>query len=408
MIRRPPRSTLFPYTTLFRSTIKQADWVIDIGPGAGKHGGRVIAEGKPEDIKNSKGSLTGDYLAGRKEIKVTQKRSQGSGKYLEIIGASEFNLKNIDVKIPLGKLVCITGVSGSGKSTLMTEILSKALAQHFYKAKDSPGKYRMIKGLEFINKVVTIDQSPIGRTPRSNPATYSGLFTYIRELFAGQPEAKIKGFEAGHFSFNVEGGRCEACQGDGAIKVGMYFMPDVYIECEECYGQRYKNEALEIYWQGKNIADVLGMTVEEALDFFKDQPQIKAKLKILNNVGLGYIHLGQPGPTLSGGEAQRVKLAAELSRRATGKTLYILDEPTIGLHFDDVKKLLNVLEKLIDKGNTILVVEHNLDVIKCADHIIDLGREGGDKGGEVVVFGTPNEVAKCKQSWTGRFLKKVI
>jgi excinuclease ABC subunit A len=386
--------------------IKAADHVIDIGPGAGKHGGEVVAEGTPAEIVKNKASLTGEYLSGVKKIEFN-KKVRGNGKYLEIIGANEFNLKNIDIKIPLGKMVCITGVSGSGKSTLMTDILSKALASYFYKAKDIPGRHKKIKGLEYINKVVTIDQSPIGRTPRSNPATYTGVFTYIRDLWAGLPEARIKGFDAGHFSFNVRGGRCEACQGDGVTKIEMHFLPDMYMECEECKGRRYNSEALEIFWRGKNIADVLDMNVEEALDFFVDQPQIKAKLKILNDVGLSYIHLGQPAPTLSGGEAQRVKLATELSRRATGKTLYILDEPTIGLHFDDVNKLLSVLNRLVDMGNTVLVIEHNLDVIKCADYIVDLGPEGGDKGGEVVVAGTPAEVMKCKKSYTGKYLKTV-
>jgi excinuclease ABC subunit A len=382
--------------------------VIDIGPGAGKQGGTVVAEGSPKEIIKNKKSLTGDYLAGRKKIKFNRQGRRGNGKYLEILGAKEFNLKNINVKIPLGKFVCITGVSGSGKSTLMTDILSKALNYHFYKTKDLPGQHKQIKGLANINKVVTIDQSPIGRTPRSNPATYTGVFTYIRDLWAEQPEARIKGFNAGHFSFNVKGGRCENCQGDGVTKIEMHFLPDMYVECEECQGKRYNSEALEIFWRNKNISDILDMSVEEALDFFVDQPQIKAKLKILSDVGLGYIHLGQSAPTLSGGEAQRVKLATELSRRATGKTLYILDEPTIGLHFDDVSKLLNVLNKLVDKGNTVLVIEHNLDVIKCADYIIDLGPEGGDKGGEIVAEGTPLEVSKVKISYTGQYLKAVI
>ncbi len=388
--------------------INAADWVLDIGPGAGKHGGQIVAQGKPSEIKKNKQSLTGAYLSGRKKIEVKKVRPRGNGKYLEIIGASEFNLKNINVKIPLGKFVCITGVSGSGKSTLMDNILAKALARHFYQAKDLPGRHKEIRGLQHINKVVSIDQSPIGRTPRSNPATYTGVFTYIRELWARQPEAKIKGFDAGHFSFNVKGGRCEACQGDGEVKIEMHFLPDVYVECEVCHGKRYNQEALEIYWHDKNIADVLAMTVEEALEFFADEQQIVNKLKILYDVGLGYLELGQPAPTLSGGEAQRIKLATELSRRETGKTLYILDEPTIGLHFEDVNKLLDVLNRLVDKGNTVLVIEHNLDVIKNADWIIDLGPEGGDQGGELVAAGTPQQVAKVKRSYTGQYLKAVL
>ncbi|NCP17365.1 excinuclease ABC subunit UvrA [Candidatus Kuenenbacteria bacterium CG_4_9_14_3_um_filter_39_14] len=386
--------------------IRAADWVVDIGPGAGKHGGEIVAEGTADEIKKNKNSLTGEYLCGRKKIDFNKKQRTGNGQYLEVIGASEFNLKNITVKIPLGRFICITGVSGSGKSTLMIDILSRALNKYFYGTKDAPGKHGEIRGLSNINKVVTIDQSPIGRTPRSNPATYTGVFTYIRELFAAQPEARIKGFDAGHFSFNARGGRCEACQGDGEIKIEMHFLSDIYVECEQCGGKRYNSEALEIYWRGENIAQVLEMNVEEALEFFQDEPQIKAKLDILNKVGLGYIRLGQPAPTLSGGEAQRVKLATELSRRATGKTLYILDEPTIGLHFDDVNKLLGVLNKLADMGNTILVIEHNLDVIRSADYIIDLGPEGGDKGGEIVATGTPAEVAKVKNSYTGQYLRK--
>ncbi len=390
-----------------RTMIEAADWVIDIGPGAGKHGGKIVSVGSPDKIKKDKKSLTGQYLSGKKHTSLSAHKPRGNGKYLEIIGASEFNLKDIDVKIPLGKFVCLTGVSGSGKSTLMNDIVSRALAKHFYGAKDDPGKHKQIKGLKNINKVVTIDQSPIGRTPRSNTATYTGVFTYIRDLFADLPEAKIKGFEVGQFSFNVKGGRCEACQGDGVVKIEMNFLPDIYVECEECHGRRYNNEALEIYYYDKNIADVLDMTVEEAMDFFDDISQIKNKLKILNDVGLGYLELGQPAPTLSGGEAQRVKLATELSRRSTGKTLYILDEPTIGLHADDVNKLLKVLNKLADKGNTVLVIEHNLDVIKSADWIIDLGPEGGDNGGELVVEGTPAQVVKSKKSYTGYYLNKL-
>ncbi|NMB48138.1 excinuclease ABC subunit UvrA [Candidatus Kuenenbacteria bacterium] len=391
-----------------QTMIRAADWVVDMGPGAGKHGGEVVAFGRPEEITKDRNSLTGEYLSGKKFIPVPQRRRVGNGKAIEILGASEFNLHNIDVKIPLGKMVCITGVSGSGKSTLVEDILSKALANYFYKTKDEPGKYREIKGLNNINKAVTIDQSPIGRTPRSNAATYTGVFTNIRDLYARQPEARIKKFDQGYFSFNVKGGRCEACQGDGTTRIEMNFLPDLYLECEECHGRRYNNEALEIFWHGKNIADVLEMTVEDALKFFDELPLIKAKLKILSEVGLGYLHLGQSAPTLSGGEAQRVKLATELSRRDTGKTLYILDEPTIGLHFEDVRKLLNILNKLVDKGNTVIVVEHNMEMIKCADWAIDMGPEGGDKGGEVVAEGTPEQVAKIKKSYTGQFLREVL
>ncbi len=323
-------------------------------------------------------------------------------------GAAEFNLKNINVDIPLGKLVCITGLSGSGKSTLMTDILAKALAQHFYNAKDLPGKHKSITGLEHIDKVITIDQSPIGRTPRSNPATYTGVFTYIRDLFSQLPEAKIRGYEPGRFSFNVKGGRCEACEGDGLVRIEMHFLPDVYVECEECHGRRYNQQALEIHYKGKNISDVLEMTAEEAMNFFANVAIIRDKLKVLFDVGLGYIHLGQSATTLSGGEAQRIKLATELSRRATGRTLYILDEPTTGLHFDDVKRLLEVLNQLVDRGNTVLVIEHNLDVIKNSDWVIDLGPEGGDKGGELVAQGTPKDVAKVARSYTGQWLKRAM
>jgi len=391
-----------------QSTIEAADWVIDVGPGAGKHGGEIVAEGKPKQITVAKNSITAAYVSGRKTIPAPSKYRCGSGKSIEIIGASEFNLRNIDVKIPLGKLVCVTGVSGSGKSTLVTDILSRALARKFYRSKDIPGRHKQIKGLENINKVVTIDQSPIGRTPRSNPATYTGIFTHIRDLYSQVPEAKIKGLNPGYFSFNVKGGRCETCQGDGVIKVEMNFLPDVYVDCEECHGQRYQKQVLEIFWNEKNIADVLSMTVEEALSFFKTIPALKQKLSILDQVGLGYIELGQSATTLSGGEAQRIKLATELSRRATGRTFYILDEPTTGLHFEDIKKLLNVLNCLIDKGNTVLVIEHNLDVIKCADWVIDLGPGGGDKGGHIVAAGTPKQVAKVTASHTGQFLKKVL
>jgi len=390
------------------ATMLAADLLVDIGPGAGDHGGEVVALGSPAQLKKNHKSLTGKYLSGRLKIEIPKKARRGNGKYITIKGAEEYNLKKIDVKIPLGKFVCITGVSGSGKSTLMIDILARALAQHFYNAKDLPGKHKKIEGLENLNKVIHIDQSPIGRTPRSNPATYTGVFTYIRELFSKLPEARLRGYTPGRFSFNVKGGRCEACQGDGMVKIEMNFLPDVYVECEECKGRRYNEQALEIYYHGKNISDVLNMTVEEALHFFEKIPAIKHKLQTLYDVGLGYIHLGQSATTLSGGEAQRVKLATELSRRATGKTLYILDEPTTGLHFDDIKRLLSVINKLVDKGNTVLIIEHNLDVIKSADWIIDLGPEGGDRGGYIVAEGTPQEVAKVKKSYTGYYLAKIF
>ena len=382
--------------------------MIDVGPGAGEHGGQIIAAGTPEQIKKSPKSLTGQYLSGKKSIPAKAKYRSGSGKTIKVIGASEHNLKNIDVTFPLGKFIAITGVSGSGKSTLMTDILARALNQKFYRAKAEPGAHKSIEGLEHIDKVINIDQSPIGRTPRSNPATYTGAFTPIRELFASLPEAKIKGYKPGRFSFNVVGGRCEACSGDGMIKIEMQFLPDVYVECDVCHGHRYNKEALEIYYKNKNISDVLNMTVEEALNFFDKVPMIKQKLETLNEVGLGYIHLGQSATTLSGGEAQRIKLATELSRRATGRTLYILDEPTTGLHFDDIKRLLGVLDQLVDKGNTVLIIEHNLDVIKSVDWIIDLGPEGGDKGGTLVAEGTPRDVAKIKKSFTGQYLKQAL
>ncbi len=389
-------------------TILASDYVIDIGPGAGEHGGKVVAEGTPQELMKNKKSLTGKYMSGKLTIPAPEKYRMGSGQFLEIIGADEFNLNNIDVKIPLGKLVCITGVSGSGKSTLMTEILAKALSQKFYRSKEMPGKHKEIRGVENLDKVINIDQSPIGRTPRSNPATYTGVFTYIRDLFSQVPEAKIRGYNPGRFSFNVVGGRCESCQGDGLVKIEMQFLPDVYVDCEECKGKRYNQPALEIHYKTKNIADILEMTVEESMNFFRHIPAIHKKLKTLYEVGLGYIHLGQSATTLSGGEAQRIKLATELSRRATGKTLYILDEPTTGLHFDDVRRLLNVLNQLVDKGNTVLVIEHNLDVIKSADWIVDLGPEGGNKGGNIVAEGTPRQVAKVKKSYTGQFLEAML
>ncbi len=391
-----------------QTTMESADWLIDIGPGAGEHGGQLVAAGTPEQIKNHPKSLTGEYLSGKKFILKPKKHRSGNGKSIKIIGASEHNLKNIDVELPLGKFIAITGVSGSGKSTLMTDILANALNQKFYRAKKQPGKHKNLEGLENLDKVINIDQSPIGRTPRSNPATYTGAFTPIRDLFAELPEAKIRGYKTGRFSFNVAGGRCEACSGDGMVKIEMQFLPDVYVECEVCHGKRYNNEALEIFYKGKNISDVLNMTVEEASKFFKNIPAISQKLETLNEVGLGYIKLGQSATTLSGGEAQRVKLATELSRRATGKTLYILDEPTTGLHFDDIKRLLAVLQQLVDKGNTIMAIEHNLDVIKSVDWIIDLGPEGGERGGEIVAVGTPQDLIKCKKSYTGQYLSKIF
>ncbi len=397
------------------ATMLAADWLIDIGPGAGEQGGRIVAAGTPAQIKKSAKSLTGQYLSGKKFIPARLNYRPDNGKSLTIIGASEHNLKNIDVTFPLGKFIAITGLSGSGKSTLMTDILANALNQKFYRAKQSPGKYERLEGLDNIDKVINIDQSPIGRTPRSNPATYTGVFTPIRELFASLPEAKIRGYQAGRFSFNVVGGRCEACGGDGLLKIEMQFLSDVYVICDVCHGQRYNQEALEIHYgdrqhsgAGKNIADVLNMTVEEAMRFFKNLPAIYQKLSTLYEVGLGYLKLGQSATTLSGGEAQRVKLATELSRRATGKTLYILDEPTTGLHFDDIKKLLQVLNQLVDKGNTVLIIEHNPEVIKSVDWIIDLGPAGGDKGGEIVAQGTPKDVAKVKRSYTGQYLKKLF
>lgn len=389
-------------------TILRADTVIDIGPGAGKHGGEVVAIGTPAEVKKNKASLTGRYLAGTESIPTPKKYRKGNGKALTIVGAEEFNLKNVTIDIPLGKFVCFTGVSGSGKSTLLIDILAKALSQEFHNAKEAPGKHKEIKGLSHLNKVIHIDQSPIGRTPRSNPATYTGVFTYIRDLFTQVPEAKMRGYKAGRFSFNVKGGRCEACQGDGVQKIEMHLLPDVYVKCDECKGERYNKQALEIKYKNKTIADVLGMTVEESLQFFDHIPAIKDKLQTLSDVGLNYIHLGQNATTLSGGEAQRIKLATELSRRATGKTLYILDEPTTGLHFADVKRLLQVLGKLVDKGNSVVVIEHNLDVIKSADWLIDVGPEGGNAGGQIIAEGTPRDVAKVSASYTGQFLKKIV
>ncbi|MFA4880199.1 MAG: excinuclease ABC subunit UvrA [Candidatus Doudnabacteria bacterium] len=386
--------------------ILNADFIVDIGPGAGREGGAIVACGTPAEIKRNKRSLTGQYLSHRLEISLPQKYRPGSHKKIIIYGASAHNLKEITAEIPLGKLVCVTGVSGSGKSTLICDILARFLAQHFYRARTLPAKHKKITGFSYLDKVISIDQSPIGRTPRSNPATYTGAFTHIRDLYAETQEAKIRGYRAGRFSFNVKGGRCEACRGEGLVRIEMQFLPDVYVECEECKGTRYNKEALEIYYKDKNIADVLRMTVAEALQFFRNVPAIYQKLIVLCDVGLDYIQLGQPAPTLSGGEAQRVKLASELARRATGKTLYILDEPTTGLHFHDVGRLLAVLNQLVDKGNTVLVIEHNLDVIKSADWVIDLGPDGGEAGGHLVAAGTPRQVAKVKASYTGQFLKK--
>ena len=389
-------------------TMYAADQIIDIGPGAGVHGGNVMAQGTAEEIKQVKGSITGDYLSGRKQIHVPSKRRKGNKKCIEVVGATENNLKNISVKFPLGVFTCVTGVSGSGKSTLVNEVLYKNIAQQLNGASEKPGKCKQIKGLDNIDKIINIDQSPIGRTPRSNPATYTGAFDLIRDIFAGTNEAKMRGYEKGRFSFNVSGGRCESCNGDGVHKIEMHFLPDVYVPCEVCKGKRYNRETLEVKYKGKNIADVLDMTVEEALEFFENIPKIKNKIQTLYDVGLGYIKLGQPSTTLSGGEAQRVKLATELSKRATGKTLYILDEPTTGLHIADVHRLVDILQRLVDTGNTIIVIEHNLDLIKTADHIIDLGPEGGDAGGEVIAIGTPEQICKNEKSYTGKFLKRFV
>lgn len=389
-------------------TMYAAQHIVDIGPGAGIHGGRLVAQGTVEEIMGNPDSLTGQYLSGEKKIEVPMVRRLGNGKKITICGAEENNLKNIDVDIPLGRFVCVTGVSGSGKSSLINQILNKGASRYVNGTQEEPGKYREILGLDNIDKVIDIDQSPIGRTPRSNPATYTGMFTHIRDLFASLPEAKIRGFGKGRFSFNVKGGRCEACKGDGILKIEMHFLPDVYVPCEVCKGKRYNRETLEVKYKDKNIFDVLDMSVAEALEFFKNIPSIKRQLDTLNEVGLDYIKLGQLSTQLSGGEAQRVKLAAELSKRSTGKTLYILDEPTTGLHFADVDKLVSVLDKLVDAGNTVVVIEHNLDVIKRGDYIIDLGPEGGIRGGNIVATGTPEEICKCKKSYTGRFLKKML
>ncbi|HZG80465.1 MAG TPA: excinuclease ABC subunit UvrA, partial [Brevibacillus sp.] len=389
-------------------TMMACDYIIDIGPGAGIHGGKVVAAGTPEELMQSEASLTGAYLSGRKFIPVPMERRVPSDKWVKIEGAKENNLKNVTAKIPLGLFVAVTGVSGSGKSTLINEILQKTLARDLNGAKVKPGEHRRITGLEHLDKVVNIDQSPIGRTPRSNPATYTGVFDDIRDLFASTNEAKVRGYKKGRFSFNVKGGRCEACSGDGIIKIEMHFLPDVYVPCEVCHGKRYNRETLDVKYKGKSIADVLEMTIEDAVEFFRNLPKIERKLQTIIDVGLGYMKLGQPATTLSGGEAQRVKLASELYRRSTGRTLYILDEPTTGLHTDDIDRLLKVLQRLVENGDTVLVIEHNLDVIKTVDHIIDLGPEGGTRGGEIVGTGTPEQVSELQGSYTGTYLKPIL
>ena len=389
-------------------TMLACDYLVDIGPGAGIHGGKVVAQGTPEEVMQNEDSITGAYLSGKRKIEVPKERRKGNGLYLEIKGAKENNLKNINVKFPLGKFICVTGVSGSGKSSLINEILYKAVYSNVYKSKIKPGKFKSIKGLENIDKVVDISQTPIGRTPRSNPATYTGVFDDIREVFTETKESKMRGYDKGRFSFNVKGGRCEACWGDGVKKIEMHFLPDVYVPCEVCGGTRYNRETLEIKYKGKSIYDVLEMRVEEALEFFENIPKIRNKLQMLIDVGLSYVKLGQSAPTLSGGEAGRVKLAKELQKKPTGKSLFILDEPTTGLHMEDIKKLLVILNRIVDNGDTVVVIEHNLDVIKIADHIIDLGPEGGEKGGQIVAQGTPEEVSKVKESYTGQFLKKIL
>jgi excinuclease ABC subunit A len=389
-------------------TIRTADWVVDLGPGAGEHGGYIVAEGTVEDILKTPESLTGAYLSRRLKVPIPEKRRNGNGKHLTVIGACENNLKNVDIRIPLGKLVCITGVSGSGKSTLMIEILYKALAQKLYGSHTQPGEFDHIEGDENIDKIINIDQSPIGRTPRSNPGTYTSLFDHIRSLFAELPESKMRGYKPGRFSFNVHGGRCEACQGQGQLRIEMQFLPDVYVPCDVCHGARFNRETLQVRFKEYNIADVLDMTVDQALEVFSAFQSMVNRLQTLQDVGLGYIRLGQPAPTLSGGEAQRVKLARELSKRSTGRTMYVLDEPSVGLHAADVHKLIEVLQRLVDAGNSVLIIEHNLDIVKVADYIIDLGPEGGDRGGELVAEGTPEQICDNPESYTGQFLKNVV
>jgi len=387
-------------------TIREADWIVDLGPAAGEHGGRIVAEGTPEQILVHPKSLTGAYLSGRKRVEIPKERREGNGKSLKIVGASANNLKSIDVTIPLGELVCITGVSGSGKSTLMSDIVYGALASKLMGARTSAGEHERIEGIEHLDKIINIDQSPIGRTPRSNPGTYTGLFDEIRKLYAELPESKIRGYKPGRFSFNVHGGRCEACQGQGELRIEMQFLPDVYVPCDVCHGKRFNRETLQVLFRDKySIADVLDMTVDHALEEFNNFPPMMNKLKLLQEVGLGYVRVGQPATTLSGGEAQRVKLSKELSRRATGRTLYVLDEPSVGLHAADVHKLIEVLQRLVDAGNSVLIIEHNLDIIKVADWLIDLGPEGGDRGGELIAEGTPEQVVKIKESYTGKYLK---
>ncbi len=389
-------------------TIRTADWILDLGPGAGEHGGRVVAQGTLEDILKSEESLTGAYISGRRKVPMPKKLHPRNGKALKIYGARANNLKNLDVEIPLGQFVCITGVSGSGKSTLMVDLLYNILAHELNRAHTQAADYDRIEGLQYLDKIINIDQSPIGRSPRSNPGTYTGVFDEIRVLFAGMPESKMRGYKAGRFSFNVHGGRCEACQGQGQLRIEMQFLPDIYVPCDVCHGSRFNRETLQVKYKGKSIADVLDMTVEEGLAFFTNIPRIANKLETLIKVGLGYIKIGQPGTTLSGGEAQRVKLAKELSRRATGRTLYVLDEPSVGLHAADVHLLIDVLQHLVDSGNSVLIIEHNLDIIKVADYVIDLGPEGGDRGGELIASGTPREICEVPASYTGQFLREYL